>query len=75
MLSLGSLGLDASHVAVIDHVKKALGDLHRWMYNDYGTMPIAEVSTPYVADVKKVPQWELGRTLYDNNDRDLVRRR
>ena len=45
------------------------------MYHDFGTMPIAEVSTPYVADAKKVSQWDLGRTLYDNNDRDLIRRR
>lgn len=59
----------------VDEVHALLGDIHRWMYNDYGTMPIAEVSTPYVADAKKVPQWELGRTLYDNNERDLIRRR
>lgn len=59
----------------LDTVKNTIGDLHRWMYNDYGTMPIAEVSTPYVAEAKKVSQWDLGRTLYDNNDRDLIRRR
>jgi peptide/nickel transport system substrate-binding protein len=59
----------------VDEVQKGIGDLHRWMYNDYGTMPIAEVSTPYVAEAKKVPQWDLGRTLYDNNDRGLIRGR
>ncbi len=59
----------------LDTVKVVIGDLHRWTYNDHSTMPIAEVNNPYVADAKKVPQWELGRTLYDNNDRDLIRRR
>ena len=56
-------------------MKKAIADWHRWMYNDYGTRPMAEVSTPYVAAAKKVPQWELGRTLEDNNERDRIRRR
>lgn len=65
----------ASAAATVDEVKKVLGDIHRWTYQDHSTMPIAEVSNPYVADAKKVPQWELGRTLYDNNDRDLIRRR
>ena len=65
----------ATTATTLDTVKQTIGNLHRWMYNDYGTMPIAEVSTPYVADAKKVPQWDLGRTLYDNNDRDLIRRR
>lgn len=57
-----------------EEVNSLIGDIHRWMYNDYGTMPIAEVSTPYVANAKKVPHWNLGRTLYDNNDRGLIRR-
>jgi peptide/nickel transport system substrate-binding protein len=54
--------------------KKLIGDIHRWLYNDYATMPIAEGSIPFVADPKKVAKWDLGRTLYDNNDRDLIRR-
>jgi peptide/nickel transport system substrate-binding protein len=65
----------ASAATTLDQVKQTIGDIHRWMYNDYGTMPIAEVSTPYVADAKKVSQWDLGRTLYDINDRDLIRGR
>jgi ABC-type oligopeptide transport system substrate-binding subunit len=54
--------------------KKSLGEIHRWLYNDYATLPIAEASIPFVADPKKVTKWDLGRTLYDNNDRDLIRR-
>jgi peptide/nickel transport system substrate-binding protein len=54
--------------------RRIIGDLHRWLYNDYATMPIAEASIPFVADPKKVTKWDLGRTLYDNNDRDLIRR-
>jgi hypothetical protein len=54
--------------------RKIFGDIHRWLYNDYATMPIAEASIPFVADPKKVTQWDLGRTLYDNNDRDLIKR-
>ena len=54
--------------------KKLLGEIHRWLYNDYATLPIAEASIPFVADPKKVTKWDLGRTLYDNNDRDLIRR-
>jgi peptide/nickel transport system substrate-binding protein len=53
--------------------KKLLGDIHRWLYNDYATLPIAEASIPFVADPKRVATWNLGRTLYDNNDRDLIR--
>jgi len=65
----------ATSATSVAEVHTLIGDLHRWMYNDYGTMPIAEVSTPYVADAKKIPQWDLGRTLYDNNDRGLIRKR
>jgi peptide/nickel transport system substrate-binding protein len=64
----------ATAATSVDEVKTLIGELHRWMYNDYGTMPLAEVSTPFVADGKKVTRWDLGRTLYDNNDRDLIRR-
>jgi ABC-type oligopeptide transport system substrate-binding subunit len=73
--ALDALLEKASTATQLEEVKKTIGDVHRWMYNDYGTMPIAEVSTPYVANAKKVAQWDLGRTLYDNNDRDLIRRR
>lgn len=72
---LDALIEQASTATNLDEVKKTIGAIHRWMYNDYGTMPIAEVSIPYVADAKKVSQWDLGRTLYDNNERDLIRRR
>jgi peptide/nickel transport system substrate-binding protein len=54
--------------------KNILGQIHRWLYADYATLPIAEASIPFVADPKKVTKWDLGRTLYDNNDRDLIRR-
>lgn len=64
----------AAAVTKVEEVHSLIGDIHRWMHNDYGTMPIAEVSTPYVVNAKKVPQWDLGRTLYDNNDRGLIRR-
>jgi peptide/nickel transport system substrate-binding protein len=64
----------ATAATSVEEVHKLIGDIHRWTYNDYGTMPIAEVSTPYVVDAKKVPHWDLGRTLYDNNDRGLIRR-
>jgi peptide/nickel transport system substrate-binding protein len=72
--ALDALIEKASTATNVDEVKQTIGDIHRWMYNDFGTMPIADVSTPYVADAKKVSQWDLGRTLYDNNDRDLIRR-
>lgn len=72
---LDALFTKATTATQLDEVKQALGAMHRWLYDDYATMPIAEVSTPYVGDAKKVPQWDLGRTLYDNNDRDVVRRR
>jgi peptide/nickel transport system substrate-binding protein len=67
--------IDKATAAInVEEVHTLIGDIHRWMYNDYGTMPLAEVSTPYVVDARKVPQWDLGRTLYDNNDRGLIRR-
>jgi peptide/nickel transport system substrate-binding protein len=64
----------ATAATSVEEVKELIGEIHRWMYNDYGTMPLAEVSTPFVADGKKIARWDLGRTLYDNNDRDLIRR-
>jgi peptide/nickel transport system substrate-binding protein len=64
----------ATAATKVEEVHSLIGDIHRWMHNDYGTMPLAEVSTPYVVNAKKVPQWDLGRTLYDNNDRGLIRR-
>jgi ABC-type transport system substrate-binding protein len=54
--------------------KKSLGQIHRWLDNDYATLPIAQASILFVTDLKKVTKWDLGRTLYDNNDRDLIRR-
>jgi peptide/nickel transport system substrate-binding protein len=67
--------IEAAQAATSEaEAKKLIGDLHRWLYQDYATLPIAEASIPFVADPKKVAQWDLGRTLYDNNDRDLIRR-
>jgi peptide/nickel transport system substrate-binding protein len=54
--------------------KQRIGEIHRWLYNDFATLPIAEASIPFVTDPEKVTTWDLGRTLYDNNDRDLIRR-
>jgi peptide/nickel transport system substrate-binding protein len=67
--------LEAAQAAKTEQeAKKLIGDLHRWLYHDYATMPIAEASIPFVASPKKITHWDLGRTLYDNNDRDLIRR-
>ncbi|HXH10062.1 MAG TPA: ABC transporter substrate-binding protein [Alphaproteobacteria bacterium] len=67
--------IEAAQTATSEaEAKKLIGDLHRWLYNDYATMPIAEASIPFVANPKKITAWDLGRTLYDNNDRDLIRR-
>jgi peptide/nickel transport system substrate-binding protein len=71
---LDALLAKATAATSVEQVHTLIGEIHRWMYNDYGTMPLAEVSTPYVVNAKKVPQWDLGRTLYDNNDRGLIRR-
>ena len=56
-----------------EEVKGLIGDIHRWLYHDYATMPIAEASIPFLANPKKVAAWDLGRTLYDNNDRGFIR--
>jgi peptide/nickel transport system substrate-binding protein len=67
--------IEAAQAATTEaDARKVLGEIHRWLYNDYATLPIAEASIPFVADPKKVAKWDLGRTLYDNNDRDLIRR-
>lgn len=67
--------IEAAQTATSEgEAKKLIGDIHRWLYQDYATMPIAEASIPFVTDPKKVATWDLGRTLYDNNDRDLIRR-
>jgi ABC-type oligopeptide transport system substrate-binding subunit len=64
----------AQGAKTVAEAQQLLGDIHRWLYNDFATLPIAEASIPFVADPKKVTQWDLGRTLYDNNDRELIRR-
>jgi peptide/nickel transport system substrate-binding protein len=68
LLDRASTALDPVEVA------KLIGDIHRWLYNHYATLSIAEVDTPFAVNGKKITTWDLGRTLYDHNDRDLIRR-
>jgi len=49
-----------------------IGEIRRWLCQDYTTLPIATASIPFVADAKQITPWELGRTLYAHNDGDLI---
>lgn len=56
----------------VKEVEKLIGDMHRFLYHNAHNITIGEIHTNYAAN-KKVPAWNLGRNLYDNNLRGVVR--
>jgi hypothetical protein len=53
-------------------VKKLVGDMHRFLYHNAHNITIGEIHTNYAAN-KKIAAWNLGRNLYDNNVRSVIR--
>jgi len=56
----------------VKEVKKLVGDMHRFLYHNAHNITIGEIHTNYAAN-KKIAAWNLGRNLYDNNVRSVIR--
>jgi len=57
----------------VEEVKKVVGEMHRYLYDNANNITIGEIHTNYATN-KKIAAWDLGRNMYDNNLRYLVRR-
>ncbi len=55
-------------------VKKVIGDIHRYLYNNYSSIPLLELGNPF-ATQKAITSWDLGQDLYDFNTLYLTKRR
>ena len=53
-------------------VKKLVGEMHRYLYENANNITIGEIHTNYAAN-QKIAKWDLGRNMYDNNTRYLIR--
>ena len=56
----------------VHEVEKLVGEMHRFLYHNAHNITIGEVHTNYATN-KKVPAWNLGRSLYDINFRYVIR--
>jgi peptide/nickel transport system substrate-binding protein len=56
----------------VEEVKQLVGKMHRHLYDNAQNITIGEIHTNYAAN-KKIAEWDLGRNLYDNNLRYIVR--
>lgn len=56
----------------VNEVERLVGEMHRYLYHNAHNITIGEIHTNYAAN-KKVPAWDLGRNLYDNNLRYVMR--
>jgi ABC-type transport system substrate-binding protein len=61
--------LAATEVA---EVEQLVGEMHRYLYDNANNITIGEIHTNYATN-KKIPTWNLGRNLYDNNLRFVIR--
>jgi len=57
----------------VAEVKKLVGEMHRYLYDNANNITIGEIHTNYATN-QKITAWDLGRNMYDNNTRYLIRR-
>jgi peptide/nickel transport system substrate-binding protein len=57
----------------VAEVERLIGEMHRYLYDEAKNITIGEIHTNYATN-KKIAAWDLGRNLYDNNLRFLIRR-
>jgi peptide/nickel transport system substrate-binding protein len=57
----------------VAEVERLVGEMHRFLYDHANNITIGEIHTNYATN-QKLAQWDLGRNLYDNNPRHLIRR-
>ena len=56
----------------IKEVEQLVGEMHRFLYHNAHNITIGEIHTNYATN-KKITAWNLGRNLYDNNLRSVIR--
>jgi hypothetical protein len=56
----------------VEAVKELVGAMHRYLYDNANNITIGEIHTNYAAN-EKISAWNLGRNLYDNNLRNVIR--
>jgi peptide/nickel transport system substrate-binding protein len=49
-----------------EEVQQTIGEIHRWLYDEYATLPLLEVGNPFAVQ-PRITSWELGQDLYDFN--------
>ena len=47
--------------------------MHRYLYENANNITIGEIHTNYATN-RQITEWDLGRNMYDNNTRYLIRR-
>jgi peptide/nickel transport system substrate-binding protein len=57
----------------VKEVERLVGEMHRYLYHHANNITIGEIHTNYASN-QKITSWDLGRNLYDNNLRYLIRR-
>jgi peptide/nickel transport system substrate-binding protein len=57
----------------VAEVERLVGEMHRYLYDQANNITIGEIHTNYATN-QKIAAWDLGRNLYDNNPRYLIRR-
>jgi peptide/nickel transport system substrate-binding protein len=63
----------ASAATDVEEVKRLVGEMHRYLYDHANNITIGEIHTNYATN-QKITAWDLGRNLYDNNLRYVIRR-
>jgi ABC-type transport system substrate-binding protein len=53
-------------------VEELVGTMHRYLYDNANNITIGEIHTNYATN-QKISAWDLGRNLYDNNLRYVIR--
>jgi peptide/nickel transport system substrate-binding protein len=56
----------------VKEVERLVGEMHRYLYDNANNITIGEIHTNYATN-KKISAWDLGRNLYDNNLRYVIR--
>ena len=56
----------------VKEMEKLVGEMHRYLYDNANNITIGEIHTNYATN-KKITAWDLGRNLYDNNLRYVLR--
>ncbi|MBI3326860.1 MAG: ABC transporter substrate-binding protein [Nitrospinae bacterium] len=57
----------------VAEVERLVGEMHRYLYHNANNITIGEIHTNYATN-QRITAWDLGRNLYDNNLRYLIRR-